>query len=240
MTEYYKNNYEDVVQTAMTRFRSLNIKKSSSSADNDYYYDNEEDNGYKNNINSNNNNNSNMKPAYSYAPPRKGEINYGLVTDLVLALALGLLDPHIRTNMNRECNTATSSGGSGSDSSNSMNHTQNSNISNNSSQSQNVSMDVSSMMRQAEGCILVFMPGVGEISKTIAMIQSRWQAEVTAVSLVAGASRPPRLRLLPLHSALSSAEQKAVFVAAGAGELKVVVSTNVAEVCMYIHVNVFV
>lgn len=39
----------------------------------------------------------------------------------------------------------------------------------------------------------------------------------------------PKLKLLPLHGGLTPQEQKLVFEPAASGELKIVVSTNVAE-----------
>jgi HrpA-like RNA helicase len=75
------------------------------------------------------------------------------------------------------------------------------------------------------GCILVFMPGVPEITKLMNTLKTAWDA-VTRVS----SKRAPMLKLYALHGNLSPNEQKAVFQVAGRNELKVVVSTNVAEV----------
>lgn len=65
-----------------------------------------------------------------------------------------------------------------------------------------------------EGSILVFMPGIMEISKLIRELQDIFNGAIMAV---------------PLHSALSSQDQKKVFHKAPKGMRKVVVSTNIAE-----------
>lgn len=69
----------------------------------------------------------------------------------------------------------------------------------------------SGMISAASGAVLIFMPGVAEIQKLIAMLQ----AEV------------PNALLLPLHSALSPKEQQRAFQPSS--KLKIVVSTNIAE-----------
>jgi len=63
-----------------------------------------------------------------------------------------------------------------------------------------------------EGGILIFLPGVGEISRALGSLQSI-----------------PNLHVLPLHASLQSAEQRRVFPHAPRGKRKVVVATNVAE-----------
>lgn len=72
--------------------------------------------------------------------------------------------------------------------------------------------------------ILVFMPGMGEITKLLEAMQ-RDQTLGDASSF----------RLLPLHSSLSTAEQKAVFVVPPKGVTKVVLSTNIAETSVTIN-----
>lgn len=62
------------------------------------------------------------------------------------------------------------------------------------------------------GGILIFLPGVGEISQTVNLLRS--------VS---------SLHVLPLHASLETKEQKRVFSNAPPGKRKVVVATNVAE-----------
>lgn len=63
-----------------------------------------------------------------------------------------------------------------------------------------------------DGGILIFMPGVAEISRAIDYLRSI-----------------PNLHALPLHASLQSAEQRRVFPHAPKGMRKVVVATNVAE-----------
>ncbi|KAI1312773.1 DEAD/DEAH box helicase [Xylaria venustula] len=63
-----------------------------------------------------------------------------------------------------------------------------------------------------KGGILIFLPGVGEIKRTVDQLQS--------VS---------SLHVLPLHASLDTREQRKVFRAPPPGKRKVVVATNVAE-----------
>ncbi|KAG7288704.1 hypothetical protein NEMBOFW57_005060 [Staphylotrichum longicolle] len=62
------------------------------------------------------------------------------------------------------------------------------------------------------GGILIFLPGVAEISRACNALRSS-----------------PALHVLPLHASLETREQKKVFAAAPPGKRKVVVATNVAE-----------
>ncbi|EGW31793.1 uncharacterized protein SPAPADRAFT_141206 [Spathaspora passalidarum NRRL Y-27907] len=64
------------------------------------------------------------------------------------------------------------------------------------------------------GSILIFMPGIMEINQTIRAINNVFESKVLT---------------LPLHSALTSNEQRRVFKTPPKGTRKVVVSTNVAE-----------
>lgn len=64
------------------------------------------------------------------------------------------------------------------------------------------------------GCILIFLPGVNEIKMCINKVRNKLSASDTVI--------------LPLHSLLSSREQKKVFDIYG-NKLKIVVSTNIAE-----------
>jgi ATP-dependent RNA helicase DHX57 len=68
-----------------------------------------------------------------------------------------------------------------------------------------------SYMKQ-EGGILIFMPGVMEINRTLDYLRSI-----------------PHLHVLPLHASLQSVEQRRVFPHAPKGKRKVIVATNVAE-----------
>jgi len=63
-----------------------------------------------------------------------------------------------------------------------------------------------------DGGILIFMPGVVEINRTLDSLRSI-----------------PNLHILPLHASLQSVEQRRVFPHAPSGKRKVVVATNVAE-----------
>ncbi|CAK7902310.1 putative ATP-dependent RNA helicase YLR419W [[Candida] anglica] len=65
-----------------------------------------------------------------------------------------------------------------------------------------------------DGSILIFLPGIMEINKCIRAIEKQ---------------NGSKFWCLPLHSALSSADQKRVFKNPPAGSRKIVVSTNVAE-----------
>ena len=65
---------------------------------------------------------------------------------------------------------------------------------------------------QQDGGILIFLPGVAEINRTIDHLCSI-----------------PNLYTLPLHASLQSSEQRRVFPHAPRGNRKVVVATNVAE-----------
>lgn len=69
-----------------------------------------------------------------------------------------------------------------------------------------------------QGALLVFLPGMQEI--TSLMKQMARDADLGA---------PGRVRALPLHSSLSSAEQQRVFESPPKGCTKVVLSTNIAE-----------
>lgn len=66
--------------------------------------------------------------------------------------------------------------------------------------------------QQKAGGILIFLPGVAEISRACNALRSS-----------------PALHVLPLHASLETREQKKVFAAAPPGKRKVVVATNVAE-----------
>lgn len=65
-------------------------------------------------------------------------------------------------------------------------------------------------------CVLIFLPGIGEIESL--------QEEITTACSI---SVP--LQTLILHSLLSREEQEAVILPAAAGQCKVILSTNIAE-----------
>ena len=90
----------------------------------------------------------------------------------------------------------------------------------------------SAMFARATGSVLVFMPGVPEISRFISLVQDAWASRVQYLPSSFDGSdggAVPTLKLLSLHGQLSPAEQRRVFEPCGRGELKVVVATNVAE-----------
>ncbi|KAF1345770.1 P-loop containing nucleoside triphosphate hydrolase protein [Delphinella strobiligena] len=68
------------------------------------------------------------------------------------------------------------------------------------------------------GGILIFLPGVAEIDRTLRAIQAL-----------------PGIHALPLHAGLQSHEQKRVFPPAPAGKRKVIAATNVAETSITIE-----
>jgi hypothetical protein len=76
------------------------------------------------------------------------------------------------------------------------------------------------------GAILVFLPG--------------WQEIQELLRVVATANPGLNLWLKPLHSAVSSAEQKSVFHRPPKGFVKVIVSTNIAETSLTIEDVVYV
>lgn len=79
----------------------------------------------------------------------------------------------------------------------------------------NVVSNICNNLGSSFGSILIFMPGAAEIDACIAAIEKSSLASF--------------IYALPLHSALSPAEQRRVFVNAPKGKRKVVVSTNIAE-----------
>jgi ATP-dependent RNA helicase DHX36 len=78
-------------------------------------------------------------------------------------------------------------------------------------------------LQNEDGAILVFMPGMGEITKAIEELYKKpfFQSSQVAV--------------YPLHSSLSTAEQTAVFNVPPEGVRKIVVSTNIAETSITIE-----
>lgn len=76
----------------------------------------------------------------------------------------------------------------------------------------------------ASGCVLVFLPGVGEISKLVRRLEQALQDE-----LPGEAAWRSSVMCLPLHSGLSPSEQKRVFEPTPTDTLRVVAATNIAE-----------
>ncbi len=77
---------------------------------------------------------------------------------------------------------------------------------------------------EEEGAILVFMPGLMEITKTIEELQRKDMFQ-----------DPSKTVIYPLHSSLSTAEQTAVFQVPQQGIRKIVVATNIAETSITIE-----
>ncbi|HPW75612.1 MAG TPA: ATP-dependent helicase HrpB [Kiritimatiellia bacterium] len=71
------------------------------------------------------------------------------------------------------------------------------------------------------GSVLVFLPGEGEIRRTLERLQ--------------GAELPPGVSLYPLYGALSPAEQDAAVAPAPPGRRKVVLATSIAETSLTIE-----
>ena len=82
--------------------------------------------------------------------------------------------------------------------------------------------DGSAMLKRATGALLIFMPGVQEIVKLISMLQSKFGGKDARIN-------GKTIKIMSLHGGLSPVEQKKVFQAVGPFEIKIVVSTNVAE-----------
>ena len=78
-------------------------------------------------------------------------------------------------------------------------------------------------VNQEEGAILVFLPGMLEISKAIDEMRRKEMFQSSSVVIY------------PLHSSLSTAEQTAVFDKPPNGVRKIVVSTNIAETSITIE-----
>ncbi|KAK9832693.1 hypothetical protein WJX81_000845 [Elliptochloris bilobata] len=79
-----------------------------------------------------------------------------------------------------------------------------------------------------EGAILVFLPGMGEITATL--------ERLTATA----AHRTGRMQVLPLHSSVSPQEQRRIFLRPPPGVRKVVLATNIAETSLTIEDVVYV
>lgn len=70
----------------------------------------------------------------------------------------------------------------------------------------------------SKGSILVFLPGLGEIRSMTERLQG---------NRALGDSK--RFEIIPMHSALSSQDQRRAFVPAKEGRRKIILSTNIAE-----------
>ena len=101
-----------------------------------------------------------------------------------------------------------------------------------------------SQVRHSEpGAILIFVPGLAEIRDLLDMMKLSPHlrtAAAAAASAAGNSSGGDPLRVLPLHSTLSSAEQSRVFLVPPVGVRKIVVSTNIAETSVTIPDVVYV
>ena len=105
-------------------------------------------------------------------------------------------------------------------------------------------------MRNSEpGAILIFVPGLAEIRDLLDMMKQSPQLRAAALTAAAasgggggrgGGGGGDHLRVLPLHSTLSSAEQSRVFLVPPTGVRKIVISTNIAETSVTIPDVVYV
>jgi ATP-dependent RNA helicase DHX57 len=77
---------------------------------------------------------------------------------------------------------------------------------------------IDNQLGNADGGILIFLPGVAEIDQTLRALRSM-----------------PNLHALPLHASLQSSEQRRVFQKAPIGMRKVIAATNVAETSITIE-----
>eukprot|EP00057_Strongylocentrotus_purpuratus_P028270 XP_011682744.1 PREDICTED: putative ATP-dependent RNA helicase DHX57 [Strongylocentrotus purpuratus] len=81
-----------------------------------------------------------------------------------------------------------------------------------------------------DGAILIFLPGLGEITDLYEQLQSS----------LCGPRKPKKYKLIPLHSSLSSEDQNAAFDKPQEGITKIVIATNIAETSITIDDIVFV
>jgi len=89
------------------------------------------------------------------------------------------------------------------------------------------------MFQRATGSVLVFLPGVPEITRFCSLLCDAWGNAGGRVSGPQGESRGsghlPSLHVMPLHAGTNPADQKLVFRDAGHNEIKIIAATNVAE-----------
>nr|XP_054758550.1 putative ATP-dependent RNA helicase DHX57 [Lytechinus pictus] len=81
-----------------------------------------------------------------------------------------------------------------------------------------------------DGAILIFLPGLGEITDLYEQLQSS----------LCGPRKTKKYKLIPLHSSLSSEDQNAAFDKPKEGITKIVIATNIAETSITIDDIVFV
>jgi HrpA-like RNA helicase len=68
------------------------------------------------------------------------------------------------------------------------------------------------------GAVLIFLPGIGEIRALYDRLTSNRSL-----------GNSPKFEIIPLHSKLSSADQRKAFLPSDSGARKIVLSTNIAE-----------
>jgi Helicase conserved C-terminal domain len=90
-----------------------------------------------------------------------------------------------------------------------------------------------------EGAVLVFLPGLQSIRTLFSMLERPSSSSSSSSSNREYAELSRSLRVLPLHSSLSSGDQKLVFQQFS-GKRKVVLSTNIAETSVTIDDVVYV
>ena len=79
-------------------------------------------------------------------------------------------------------------------------------------------VSIDSQLGKDKGGILIFLPGIAEINRTLSCLQD-----------------VPNIHALPLHASLTPSEQRRVFPLAPVGRRKVIASTNVAETSITIE-----
>jgi len=78
------------------------------------------------------------------------------------------------------------------------------------------------IFQPANQCILIFLPGIAEINKFIQYFQIYWKEQPNI--------QHKKIQLIPLHSNISSIEQKKIFTISSDPDLiKLIVATNIAE-----------
>jgi HrpA-like RNA helicase len=75
------------------------------------------------------------------------------------------------------------------------------------------------MFAKATGSVLVFLPGVPEITRFCKLLETAWSSVGSKINM----------RILPLHAGTNFADQKLVFDSAKHNEIKIIAATNVAE-----------
>ncbi|WP_067706626.1 ATP-dependent helicase HrpB [Erwinia sp. ErVv1] len=83
-----------------------------------------------------------------------------------------------------------------------------------------VARQVSQLLREEHGSLLLFLPGVGEIQRVLTQLSTQVASDVD---------------LCPLYGALPLAEQRKAILPAPAGRRKVVLATNIAETSLTIE-----